>query len=296
MPHFWSLLGAASAPACRLAALLALLVGAAGCGADAGPDAGTDPPPDPAPDGCVSYGQYATGAVPCGTVVAWVGGLVTDLDVQDGIAVLASLTSGLRVVDVSDPRLPRLVGTAASPGALAVDLQDGLVAIAEGVHGFSLYDISDPTAPLHLVRQSVTTAVASPGATDAVALAGDRLFVAGFHRNLVCYDVSDPRRPVERGRLVMDRPGDLAVVGDRLVAGGRAVVSIATDGNLAMVAELPHGAAEDLCVADATVYAAVAEGLPAPAASPWRMTVSSSARWTPPPVFTSSPRRYPRLR
>src|SRR5690606_12774337 len=97
--------------------------------------------------------------------------------------------------------------------------------------------------------------------TDAVALAGDRLFAAGFHRQLVCYDVSDPRAPVETGRLVLDRPGNLAVLGDRLFAGGRAVVRVGASGRLTLDHPLGQGQAEDLLVAGDRVYAAVAGGV-----------------------------------
>ncbi|MBE0565742.1 MAG: hypothetical protein IH621_07300, partial [Krumholzibacteria bacterium] len=198
----------------------------AGCGGDGGPGDGRGPAPDPERDGCAPYAWYTAGDVPVRIAAAWTGGLVEDIAVQDGLAALASRSCGLRLVDVSDPAAPRLLGVGSGLPAVAVDLLDDLVAVAEGDQGFSLHDVSAPAAPVLLCRVAVSGAVGGSRYTDAVLLDGTRLFVAGFHRQLVSYDVSDPRVPVEKGRLLLDRPGALAAVGGRLFAGGRAVARV----------------------------------------------------------------------
>ena len=90
------------------------------------------------------------------TVAAWTGGLVTAVDAEDGLAVLASAYGGLRVLDVSDPAAPRLLGAAPCLAAFDVDLQGRLAAVAEGNAGFALFDLSDPALPRLLVRIEVS--------------------------------------------------------------------------------------------------------------------------------------------
>jgi len=150
----------------------------------------------------------------------------------------------------------RRVLRVAADGRLTA-LQD----LGQGTRGFSLYDLSTPAAPRRLCGIQVTGPGETSTYTDAVALAGDHLFVAGFHRQLVCYDISDPEHPVERDRVVMDRPGDLAVVGDRLFAGGRRVLRVAADGRLTALQDLGQGPAEDLLRVGGLLHAAVKDGV-----------------------------------
>ena len=239
--------------ACALGCLAA-----GGCGS--GGPGGDVPEPDPDRDGCIPYDYYAEGAVPVRTVAGWTGGLVTAVDAEDGLAVLASAYGGLRVLDVSDPAAPRLLGAAPCLAAFDVDLQGSLAAVAGGNDGFALFDLSDPALPQLLVR-IVVSGGESTSFTDAVLLDGSRLFVSGFHRQLVSYDISDPRRPRERGRQVLDRPGALAVDGKRLFAGARAVFTVGADGRLTHDQDLGQGAAEDLVVSGPLLHAAVEGGL-----------------------------------
>ncbi len=223
-----------------LAASACLLL--AGCGGGGGPE---DFTPDPEDEGCIAWSDYGAADVPVQPAACWLGGLVADVAVDGDLAVLASSISGLRVVDVADPEAPRLLGAADLPTAVAVDLQGGLAALAEGDRGFSLWSLDDPQTPALLARIRIVGAAAASAYTDAVLLAGDRLFIAGYHDQVVCYGIADPSAPVELGRVQLEHPGALALAGDRLVAGGRAVVAVAADGSLAVVQDLGRGPALD---------------------------------------------------
>ncbi|MFN2371242.1 MAG: hypothetical protein ABR506_08820 [Candidatus Krumholzibacteriia bacterium] len=150
------------------------LAGAAlpGCGGSGGPGGGTGPVPDPERDGCAPYAWYTDGDVPVATAAAWIGALIEDIAVEDGLAVLASRSCGLRVVNVSDPTAPRLLGAAAGPQAVDVALDGRLAAVAEGDRGVALYDLTDPARPELLARIAITGPGETSRYTDAVALAG----------------------------------------------------------------------------------------------------------------------------
>ena len=94
----------------------------------------------------------------------------------------------LRVVDVSDPTDPQLVGSAAIPGGYSSNLAVagnhaymGAVSSGRGLHAF---DVTDPAAPV------LTSSVDGFDPYD-VTLVGDAALVAGS-RGLTIIDISDP--------------------------------------------------------------------------------------------------------
>jgi hypothetical protein len=110
-------------------------------------------------------------------------------DVAGEFAYLATGSSGLQIVDVSNPGSPVLAGSVDTPGtATAVTVVGFFAYVADQLSGLQLIDVSNPQSPL--IRGSFDT----PGSARAVAVAGTLAYVADFWPGLAIYDVS--------GRLV----------------------------------------------------------------------------------------------
>ena len=92
-----------------------------------------------------------------------------------------------KIVDISDPTLPYLVGSYDLPaGGYDVDLSGSRAYIADDTGGLVILDISDPTNPSLLGSFAFNWA-------SAVEVVGDYAFVAGWNAgNIRIFDVSDP--------------------------------------------------------------------------------------------------------
>lgn len=128
-------------------------------------------------------------------------GYANNVDVAGDYAYVAAGATGLQVVDVSDGRLPHIVGSADTPGnANDVRVVGDLAYVADGAAGLQIIDVSTPTAPV-LVGSLDTPVFAH----DVVVRAG-RAFVADRQGGLRVIDVSVPTAPVEVGFLSSDTP------------------------------------------------------------------------------------------
>ncbi len=124
---------------------------------------------------------------------------VEDVALSGSLAYVAADSSGLRVVDVSNPALPTEVGTWDSRGkARGVTVAGGIAYVADGPHGLRLVDVSTPAQPVEL-----GSAYPLSYAFD-VAVEGHYAYIAAAGAGLLIADVSDPGRPVEVGSLVTD--------------------------------------------------------------------------------------------
>ena len=136
-------------------------------------------------------------------------GRVRGVFVTGGLAFVAGIVGGLRIVDVSDPSAPFEVGAMDTPDiAIGVFVSGELAFVADLRSGLRIVDVSDPTAPVEV------GALDTPGNAHGVFVSGDLAFVAGI------VDVSDPTAPVEVGAL--DTPGDARGI---FVSGGLAFVA-----------------------------------------------------------------------
>jgi len=114
---------------------------------------------------------------------------------------------GLRVVDVSDPDNPRLIGEVAVPGAESVAVDGGPVAVV--VSGRVVHQGNRPTDPAGLTTVDISNPAAPRilgflGMDDvqSVALQGTMVYVSN-HIGLHVIDIADPARPREVARLFM---------------------------------------------------------------------------------------------
>src|SRR5262249_39090298 len=121
---------------------------------------------------------------------------VADVYKKDG-----ALYSSLRVVDVSDPKTPTVVGSLERPGqllGLAVAGQHVFAATRQDF--FYVVDVSDPKAPKEVA------ALQGTGEGQGVVLAGKHAYIPDRDGFLHIVDVSDPKAPKLVGSSP-DEPG-----------------------------------------------------------------------------------------
>jgi hypothetical protein len=106
--------------------------------------------------------------------VAAAGGRVYAVDVSTGLA----------VVDVSDPTRPRRLGSLAIAGAAKVAISDHYAYVSAGEHGLFIVDISDGLAPRIVAQRP------SWSAAQDVVLNGSTAFVASGSSGLVTIDTT----------------------------------------------------------------------------------------------------------
>ncbi|MEZ4396165.1 MAG: FlgD immunoglobulin-like domain containing protein [Candidatus Krumholzibacteriia bacterium] len=136
-----------------------------------------------------------------------------DVEIEDGLACVASDTLGVIVVDLGDPAAPALLATLPTPyHARDLALQDGYAYVAD-THGLVVLDLGDFGA----------SATGITGRPDpymlCVAVHGDYAYLLDETFGLQVFDVSRPLDPVYAGAVSTSGSGGLAVQGDLLLAG-----------------------------------------------------------------------------
>ncbi|MAF27173.1 MAG: hypothetical protein CME07_04840 [Gemmatimonadetes bacterium] len=158
--------------------------------------------------------------------------------VEGDLAFLAIEGWGMKILDISEPSRPRLIGELITPGStLDVAVSGTLVAVADGPEGLSLVDVTDPSVPVTLSTHAVG------GEAFDVALDGGRAWVAAGLGGTVLVDISDPFAPVTLGSVpttsitsAVAVDGDLAVVANHWA--GLQVIDATDPGNLDLVGTL----------------------------------------------------------
>lgn len=123
----------------------------------------------------------------------------------------AELPSGLRVIDISDPDSPEIVGglNYANSGILCLTVDGDLAYLSySGSGGVKIIDISDPEAP------EIIGTIKNVYAREIV-VRDDYAYIADPDVGLVIYDVSDPDTPERTARLNLNGSvEDIAVQGN----------------------------------------------------------------------------------
>lgn len=189
--------------------------------------------------------------------VARYEGLVPhDLLIQGDYAFVAAGFDGFRVIDITDPVKPVIVGEAESGNAWGVAVRDDYAYLADEERGLQVINISAPVSPL-------TVGSRLAGKPAAVAVKGDYAYVADTERGLRVYDVSSAREPKRIHILEGFAALDLILEGrwGYVSAGpdGLAVVDLESPERPVLAVLVPAGdirkvAVEDslACVADST--------------------------------------------
>lgn len=135
----------------------------------------------------------------------WLGAVDTPgraraVTISGDFVFVADRSGGLRVVDASNARSPRIVGSANTPGyAEAVAVLADLVVVACGAAGIQIVDVGDPESPEILADLPV------PDRAHRVAVSGTLCCVASRLAGLQVVDIADPENPVIVGSV--DTPG-----------------------------------------------------------------------------------------
>jgi len=124
---------------------------------------------------------------------------VYDITVAGSHAYLVGYEDGLKIVDVSDPTTPTLVGESPAFHGVGVSVHDGHAYAVEfdtePTSGFRVFDVSNPSAPVQ------TAFVPHPWLSD-VAVVGSIAYLSSGSL-LESYDITDPSTPVAIGSLSM---------------------------------------------------------------------------------------------
>ena len=133
-----------------------------------------------------------------------------DVAVAGNLAFVADFSSGLQIVDISDPTAPTFVGSYDTPGsAYGVAVDGDLAFVADQSSGLQIIDISDPTTP-------ILTGTFPTSSAWGVAVDGDVAFVAdGLNNRLVTIHIYDPTTPIIATSYdLTDYVWDVVVTGD----------------------------------------------------------------------------------
>lgn len=116
----------------------------------------------------------------------------------------------LNVVDIQDPRAPKVVGRLDMPDYPAgLAVSDEVVYVADRSEGLRIVSVADPTSPREIA------AVTDIGFANEVILSGTNAFVLGDEGTVRAFDISSPDAPVALGRFQFSNEvGGLAVSGD----------------------------------------------------------------------------------
>jgi hypothetical protein len=141
---------------------------------------------------CIDYEDY----------LHWVGSVDTpgdayDVAVSGSYAYIADNSSGLRIVDISNPANPQIVGFVITPGdAWGVAVSGIYAYVADEYAGLQVVDISNPASP------QIVGSVNTPGDAYSVAVSGSCAYIADRF-GLQVVDISNLNRTGFIGDLVM---------------------------------------------------------------------------------------------
>ncbi|MBN9694017.1 MAG: hypothetical protein J0M24_27560 [Verrucomicrobia bacterium] len=142
-------------------------------------------------------------------------GSAQDLRVVGQRAYIADGTSGLQILDLTQPFVPTLLGTFNTSGnARGLDLVGSTAYVADGLFGLQIIDVSNPALPVLL------GSLDTPGNSRSVQVVGDYAYLADESSGLRIIDISNPTQPREVGSFEPDTGVD-----EVLVDGNRAYVA-----------------------------------------------------------------------
>jgi len=113
---------------------------------------------------------------------------VEDVFLFGELACIADGAQGLKLIDVSDPAIPVILGSFDTDYATKIIVSAELTYVADGAHGaqdgdVKIINISDPTTP------AFVGSIDTPGQCAGAAISGDTLLVADW-KGMRTYDVA----------------------------------------------------------------------------------------------------------
>ena len=207
-----------------------------------------------------------------------------DIEVVDGIAYVAALEAGVRIVDVSDPTAPVEIGAIeVTDNAWQISVVDGIGYLVDGINGLWTIDVADPSNP--------TTLGFIAGTGWSVEIDDGLAYLAAGAAGLRIIDVSDPAAPVELS--VFDTPSfaidvdvedGVAYVADSSYLSGLRVIDVSNPRVPIEIAAVPlgppqssTGSVREVEVVDGIAYVGVYAFLPRNVGGLWIFDVSIPA-------------------
>jgi hypothetical protein len=183
------------------------------------------------------------------------------IKVAGQFAVVAARAAGLRVLNVSNPKEPVVVGKLAVPGksqALQLDSDRHLVFLAADDGGLRVIDVSAPDLP------SEVGSLIMPGGVQDVKLQGKKLAVSSGDR-IFFADVSYPEHPEVVGCFAPPRKGRRVAVENQFayvadVDGGLKIFDVSSSTRPVLIYAETDGEAYDVVVRGSRAYLAAGEG------------------------------------
>ncbi len=122
-------------------------------------------------------------------------GPVLDVAFSDDTAYVVD-EYGLKVVDVSSPDLPAVIGAVSTPGkAVGVTVNGTTVYVADDSAGLQVIDVSEPALPVIVGTKDFS------GKAVGVAVSGTTVYVADDSAGLRVIDAADPASPIIKGTV-----------------------------------------------------------------------------------------------
>lgn len=133
-----------------------------------------------------------------------------DIRVVEGVAYICTGRDGMFIVDVSNPRNPRLLHNGDGLGQVEyIDVEEGMLYATTWDGALHTIDVSEPQSP-HLLAS-----IPSADNFGAIDVVGDLLYVARQGSGLTVFDISNPASPVLLGAATGDfLMTDLQAVGE----------------------------------------------------------------------------------
>ncbi|MGK0205797.1 MAG: hypothetical protein ACI9S9_004890, partial [Planctomycetota bacterium] len=149
--------------------------------------------------------------------------LALEITVSGTLAYVSCRHAGLVIVDFANAAKPKIIGTVDTPGeSLEAVVSGSTVFLADGEAGMQVINVTDPK------HAKIIATTRTGSHAWGITRAGTSVIVADV-RGLLVFDVSNPNRPVAKGRARMaGSPFGVAVAGELAYVG-------ADDGGLQIV-------------------------------------------------------------
>lgn len=154
------------------------------------------------------------------------GDSIQDIQVIGNLAFIAAGSSGLQIIDVSNPYQPIKTSSFETPGQVyGIYVVDGYAYLAAGGAGLLLMDVSDPSSPTPVAFSKTA------GWDRDVVVSGGYAYVASGEDGVRVVDISDPAHPLNVGSISSPNDAnDIYIDGDLLFiaagSGGLQIVNI----------------------------------------------------------------------
>ncbi len=209
---------------------------------------------DTTPDVPVVGSFFFPGSTPPSNVASAQG-----VAVVGSLAYVADFDHGLKILDISTPSAPALLGTYDTPGnALGVAVQGSVAYVADGT-SLQLINITTPSSP------SFLGSIGSAGFAFGVTVSGSLAYVADQTGGLRIIDVSTPASPTLAGSydtpgfaLEVELSGSLAFVADTSTL---QIINVSTPGTPTLAGSYTaSGDVEGVTVVGSLAYLAAGYG------------------------------------